>query len=91
MQNFDYRLRRSSSSPCSIPSGDPSIASPLSTSSRLSIGRLHSLPIFSNIQSLALYTTYLMGQAEKELVMDLLQSIVEIVTYGDRQDPFIFE
>ncbi|XP_028784892.1 protein TRANSPARENT TESTA 9 isoform X2 [Neltuma alba] len=26
-----------------------------------------------------------------ELVMDLLQSIVEIVTYGDRQDPFIFE
>lgn len=23
--------------------------------------------------------------------MDLLQSVVEIVTYGDRQDPFIFE
>ncbi|KAI4300574.1 hypothetical protein L6164_033936 [Bauhinia variegata] len=27
----------------------------------------------------------------RELVMDLLQSIVEIVTYGDRQDPHIFE
>ncbi|KAK7345250.1 hypothetical protein VNO77_15844 [Canavalia gladiata] len=27
----------------------------------------------------------------REFVMDLLQSIVEIVTYGDRQDPFIFE
>ncbi|XP_024922416.3 protein TRANSPARENT TESTA 9 isoform X3 [Ziziphus jujuba] len=27
----------------------------------------------------------------KELVVDLLQSIVEIVTYGDRQDPMIFE
>ncbi|XP_057423572.1 protein TRANSPARENT TESTA 9-like isoform X2 [Lotus japonicus] len=27
----------------------------------------------------------------KELVTDLLQSIVEIVTYGDRQDPLIFE
>lgn len=27
----------------------------------------------------------------QELVMDLLQSIVEIVTYGDRQDPLIFE
>ncbi|KAL5742088.1 hypothetical protein ACOSP7_028820 [Xanthoceras sorbifolium] len=27
----------------------------------------------------------------RELVIDLLQSIVEIVTYGDRQDPLIFE
>ncbi|XP_050243728.1 protein TRANSPARENT TESTA 9-like isoform X2 [Quercus robur] len=27
----------------------------------------------------------------RELVIDLLQSIVEIVTYGDRQDPMIFE
>ncbi|XP_061359448.1 protein TRANSPARENT TESTA 9-like isoform X2 [Gastrolobium bilobum] len=27
----------------------------------------------------------------REFVMDLLQSIVEIVTYGDRQDPSIFE
>ncbi|KAJ1385795.1 CLEC16A/TT9, N-terminal [Sesbania bispinosa] len=27
----------------------------------------------------------------REFVMDLLQSIVEIVTYGDRQDPLIFE
>ncbi|EEF28149.1 conserved hypothetical protein [Ricinus communis] len=27
----------------------------------------------------------------RELVVDLLQSIVEIVTYGDRQDPMIFE
>ncbi|XAR69816.1 hypothetical protein NMG60_11001541 [Bertholletia excelsa] len=27
----------------------------------------------------------------KELVIDLLQSIVEIVTYGDRHDPAIFE
>lgn len=27
----------------------------------------------------------------QELVIDLLQSIVEIVTYGDRQDPMIFE
>lgn len=27
----------------------------------------------------------------QELVIDLLQTIVEIVTYGDRQDPFIFE
>ncbi|KAL6997979.1 hypothetical protein U1Q18_008103, partial [Sarracenia purpurea var. burkii] len=27
----------------------------------------------------------------KELVVDLLQSIVEIVTYGDRHDPAIFE
>ncbi|KAK7268074.1 hypothetical protein RIF29_20760 [Crotalaria pallida] len=27
----------------------------------------------------------------RELVMDLLQSIVEIVTYGERQDPSIFE
>lgn len=27
----------------------------------------------------------------QEAVIDLLQSIVEIVTYGDRQDPLIFE
>ncbi|KAM7264710.1 hypothetical protein ACFE04_002393 [Oxalis oulophora] len=27
----------------------------------------------------------------RELVIDLLQAIVEIVTYGDRQDPLIFE
>ncbi|KAL6273342.1 hypothetical protein ACE6H2_024034 [Prunus campanulata] len=27
----------------------------------------------------------------RELVIDLLQSIVELVTYGDRQDPLIFE
>ncbi|KAE9445312.1 hypothetical protein C3L33_22790, partial [Rhododendron williamsianum] len=27
----------------------------------------------------------------KDLVVDLLQSIVEIVTYGDRHDPAIFE
>ncbi|KAL5124747.1 Protein TRANSPARENT TESTA 9 [Glycine soja] len=27
----------------------------------------------------------------RELVMNLLQSVVEIVTYGDRQDPHIFE
>ncbi|XP_050114476.1 protein TRANSPARENT TESTA 9-like isoform X2 [Malus sylvestris] len=27
----------------------------------------------------------------RELVIDLLQSIVELVTYGDRQDPSIFE
>ncbi|XP_028119530.1 protein TRANSPARENT TESTA 9-like isoform X2 [Camellia sinensis] len=27
----------------------------------------------------------------KELVVDLLQSLVEIVTYGDRHDPMIFE
>ncbi|XP_059462464.1 protein TRANSPARENT TESTA 9-like isoform X2 [Corylus avellana] len=27
----------------------------------------------------------------RDLVIDLLQSIVEIVTYGDRQDPMIFE
>ncbi|KAJ7971649.1 Protein CLEC16A [Quillaja saponaria] len=27
----------------------------------------------------------------RELVIDLLQSVVEIVTYGDRQDPLIFE
>ncbi|GAV57330.1 FPL domain-containing protein [Cephalotus follicularis] len=27
----------------------------------------------------------------REFVIDLLQSIVEIVTYGDRQDPLIFE
>ncbi|KAJ4705378.1 Protein CLEC16A like [Melia azedarach] len=27
----------------------------------------------------------------RELVVDLLQSIVEIVTYGDRQDPVIFD
>lgn len=27
----------------------------------------------------------------QEAVVDLLQSIVEIVTYGDRQDPMIFE
>ncbi|XP_038719576.1 protein TRANSPARENT TESTA 9-like isoform X2 [Tripterygium wilfordii] len=27
----------------------------------------------------------------REIVIDLLQSIVEIVTYGDRQDPLIFE
>ncbi|KAL5545751.1 hypothetical protein UlMin_005438 [Ulmus minor] len=27
----------------------------------------------------------------RELVIDLLQSIVEIVTYGDQQDPMIFE
>lgn len=27
----------------------------------------------------------------KEAVIDLLQTIVEIVTYGDRQDPLIFE
>lgn len=27
----------------------------------------------------------------QELVIDLLQSIVELVTYGDRQDPLIFE
>lgn len=27
----------------------------------------------------------------REVVIDLLQSIVEIVTYGDRQDPYIFE
>nr|KYP73830.1 Protein CLEC16A [Cajanus cajan] len=27
----------------------------------------------------------------RESVMDLLQSVVEIVTYGDRQDPHIFE
>lgn len=27
----------------------------------------------------------------QEVVVDLLQSIVEIVTYGDRQDPAIFE
>lgn len=27
----------------------------------------------------------------QELVIDLMQTIVEIVTYGDRQDPFIFE
>lgn len=27
----------------------------------------------------------------QELVMDLLQSVVEIVMYGDRQDPHIFE
>ncbi|XP_044481106.1 protein TRANSPARENT TESTA 9-like isoform X1 [Mangifera indica] len=27
----------------------------------------------------------------REVVIDLLQSIVEIVTYGDRQDPMIFE
>ncbi|KAJ8754747.1 hypothetical protein K2173_012136 [Erythroxylum novogranatense] len=27
----------------------------------------------------------------RDLVIDLLQSIVEIVTYGDRQDPLIFE
>ncbi|ESR43324.1 hypothetical protein CICLE_v10011126mg [Citrus x clementina] len=30
-------------------------------------------------------------QHNRELVIDLLQTIVEIVTYGDRQDPFIFE
>lgn len=30
-------------------------------------------------------------QHNKELVVDLLQSIVEIVTYGDKQDPTIFE
>ncbi|PON70083.1 hypothetical protein PanWU01x14_082580 [Parasponia andersonii] len=30
-------------------------------------------------------------QHNKELVVDLLQSIVEIVTYGDKQDPMIFE
>ncbi|KAM6589262.1 protein TRANSPARENT TESTA 9-like [Cannabis sativa] len=27
----------------------------------------------------------------KESVVDLLQSVVEIVTYGDKQDPMIFE
>ena len=27
----------------------------------------------------------------QEVVLDLLQSIVEIVTYGDRHDPAIFE
>lgn len=27
----------------------------------------------------------------QDLVVDLLQSIVEIVTYGDRHDPAIFE
>ncbi|KAL9319352.1 hypothetical protein ACSQ67_015869 [Phaseolus vulgaris] len=30
-------------------------------------------------------------QNNRELVMDLLQSVVEIVMYGDRQDPHIFE
>ncbi|PSS24406.1 Protein CLEC16A like [Actinidia chinensis var. chinensis] len=30
-------------------------------------------------------------KVNKELVVDLLQSIVEIVTYGDRHDPAIFE
>lgn len=32
-----------------------------------------------------------MNFAFQELVIDLLQSIVEIVTYGDKQDPAIFE
>lgn len=32
-----------------------------------------------------------MDQHNREQVIDLLQTIVEIVTYGDRQDPFIFE
>ncbi|KAF4362029.1 hypothetical protein F8388_023881 [Cannabis sativa] len=27
----------------------------------------------------------------KESVVDLLQSVVEIVTYGDKQDPMIFD
>ncbi|XP_017407029.1 protein TRANSPARENT TESTA 9-like isoform X2 [Vigna angularis] len=30
-------------------------------------------------------------KSNRELVMDLLQSVVEIVMYGDRQDPQIFE
>ncbi|KAK7278721.1 hypothetical protein RJT34_23757 [Clitoria ternatea] len=30
-------------------------------------------------------------EQNRELVMDLLQSVAEIVTYGDRQDPVIFE
>ncbi|XP_028185971.1 protein TRANSPARENT TESTA 9-like [Glycine soja] len=30
-------------------------------------------------------------QNNRELVVDLLQSVVEIVTYGYRQDPQIFE
>lgn len=32
-----------------------------------------------------------MDMRNRDLVIDLLQSIVEIVTYGDRQDPMIFE
>ncbi|THF96487.1 hypothetical protein TEA_010489 [Camellia sinensis var. sinensis] len=32
-----------------------------------------------------------LGARRKELVVDLLQSLVEIVTYGDRHDPMIFE
>ncbi|XP_021289137.1 uncharacterized protein LOC110420226 isoform X2 [Herrania umbratica] len=31
------------------------------------------------------------NKQNREAVIDLLQSIVEIVTYGDRQDPLIFE
>ncbi|CAL5207452.1 unnamed protein product [Lathyrus oleraceus] len=31
------------------------------------------------------------NEHNREYVVDLLQSIVEIVTYGDRQDPLIFE
>ncbi|XP_024187954.1 protein TRANSPARENT TESTA 9 isoform X2 [Rosa chinensis] len=50
--------------------------------SKLWIGITGFLSLFSVSAVLPLY---------QEFVIDLLQSIVELVTYGDRQDPLIFE
>lgn len=51
---------------------------------------------FITLAAINFYTFFLSHSfnpqiAIQELVVDLLQSIVEIVTYGDRQDPMIFE
>ncbi|KAF3442728.1 hypothetical protein FNV43_RR16645 [Rhamnella rubrinervis] len=49
-----------------------------------------SLPYFKYVIN-ELREIKVVDKHNKEAVVDLLQSIVEIVTYGDRQDPMIFE
>ncbi|RDX87300.1 Protein CLEC16A, partial [Mucuna pruriens] len=64
-------------SPCCALSGDPSIASPFNTSSKYVANELRKIEV--------------VDRNNREVVLDLLQSVAEIVTYGDRQNPHIFE
>ncbi|KAH7512235.1 hypothetical protein FEM48_Zijuj12G0068900 [Ziziphus jujuba var. spinosa] len=68
--------------PCGALSGAPSIASLFSISKFICGYRY----IINELRAIKVVDMH-----NKELVVDLLQSIVEIVTYGDRQDPMIFE
>ncbi|TXG58156.1 hypothetical protein EZV62_015985 [Acer yangbiense] len=68
---------------CGALFGDLSIASLFSTSI-LAVG--DALYVINELRQIKVVDKH-----NRELVIDLLQSIVEIVTYGDRQDPLIFE